>query len=46
MADKLIDQVLGRYKILKDIDKGGMGKVYLAEHIFTHKKVALKTLLM
>lgn len=46
MADKLINKIIGRYKILNDIDKGGMGKVYLAEHIFTHKKVALKTLLM
>lgn len=46
MADQLINKTLGRYKILSDIDKGGMGKVYLAEHIFTHKKIALKTLLM
>jgi serine/threonine protein kinase len=44
--DNLVDKTLGRYRILSEIDKGGMGKVYLAEHIFTHKKVALKTLLM
>jgi serine/threonine protein kinase/predicted RNA-binding protein with RPS1 domain len=46
MVTQLINQTLGRYKILSEIGKGGMGKVYLAEHIYTGKKIALKTLLM
>ncbi|MFN0278532.1 MAG: protein kinase domain-containing protein [Pyrinomonadaceae bacterium] len=46
MSDPLINKTLGRFKILSEINKGGMGKVYLAEHIFTHKKIAVKTILM
>ena len=32
------------YKILKVIGKGAFGKVYLADHVFTGKKVAIKTI--
>lgn len=32
----------GNYTLLKVIDTGGMATVYLAEHIKTHKQVALK----
>ena len=33
-----------RYKILSEIGRGGMGQVYLAEHLLTKRKVALKTI--
>ena len=36
--------VAGRYKILKKLGEGGMGVVYLAEHVFIEKKVAIKIL--
>jgi serine/threonine protein kinase len=35
---------LGPYRILDQIGAGGMGQVYLAEHIHLHRKVALKVL--
>jgi serine/threonine-protein kinase len=34
----------GRYRIIKQLGEGGMGKVYLAEHIAIEKRVALKVL--
>jgi eukaryotic-like serine/threonine-protein kinase len=38
-------QVIGdRYKILKKLGEGGMGEVYMAEHIHIEKRVALKLL--
>lgn len=44
--DALVDQVLAnRYRILKKIGEGGMGSVYLAEHIAIEKKIAIKVLL-
>jgi serine/threonine-protein kinase len=33
-----------RYRIIKKVGEGGMGAVYLAEHVFIEKKVALKIL--
>ena len=43
--DPLVGQVVeGRYRILRRIGRGGMGVVYLAEHVLLHKKVAIKTL--
>jgi serine/threonine-protein kinase len=36
--------VAGRYKILSKLGEGGMGVVYLAEHVFIEKKVAIKIL--
>ena len=36
--------LLNRYKILKKLGEGGMGTVYLAEHITIRKKVAIKVL--
>jgi serine/threonine-protein kinase len=44
--DPLIGTVLdGRYKILKLLGQGGMGKVYLAHQLATERKVAVKTML-
>src|SRR5215813_1433935 len=41
----MIGQLIGeRYRILRKIGEGGMGEVYVAEHIHIEKKVALKLL--
>jgi serine/threonine protein kinase len=42
--DLLGAEVDGRYRVLELIGEGGMGKVYLAEHIEIGKRVALKVL--
>ena len=35
----------GRYTIVRELSSGGMGAVYEAAHLFTKKRVALKTML-
>ena len=42
--DDLIGATLGSYRVLGVIGKGGMGRVYLAEHILLGRRVALKLL--
>lgn len=48
MADsppQLVGQLIsGRYRVLDTIGTGGMGQVYLAEHVAIQKRVALKVL--
>jgi eukaryotic-like serine/threonine-protein kinase len=44
-ADPLVGTLVsGRYRVIKPLGEGGMGKVYLAEHEAIEKKVALKVL--
>ena len=43
--DPLIGTVAaGRYRVIKQLGEGGMGQVYLAEHIAIEKRIALKVL--
>jgi eukaryotic-like serine/threonine-protein kinase len=42
--DLIGTEVNGRYRVLELIGEGGMGKVYLAEHVEIGKRVALKVL--
>ena len=43
--DPLVGQTLaGRYRIIKRLGEGGMGIVYLGEHVMLEKKVAVKLL--
>lgn len=43
--DPLIDQVVAdRYRVIRKLGEGGMGSVYLAEHVVIEKKLALKVL--
>jgi serine/threonine-protein kinase len=44
-ADPLISQLVAdRYRVIRKLGEGGMGSVYLAEHVVIEKKVALKVL--
>jgi serine/threonine-protein kinase len=43
--DPLVGQLVGNYRVVKLIGKGGMGAVYLATHQTIGKQVALKVLL-
>ncbi len=36
--------VSGKYKLLEHLGTGGMGSVYLCEHVMMHRRVALKVL--
>jgi serine/threonine-protein kinase len=40
----LVGQVIGRYRLTKLLGAGGMGEVYIGEHVSITKKVAVKLL--
>lgn len=42
---KVGDEIDGRYRILSQLGRGGMGAVFAAQHIHTHRKVAIKWML-
>jgi serine/threonine-protein kinase len=43
--DPLIDTVVAeRYRVIRQLGEGGMGQVYLAEHIAIERRIALKIL--
>ena len=42
--NSLIGQTIGEYQVLESLGAGGMGEVYLALHLRTNRKVALKLL--
>ncbi len=44
-VDPLLGKVVSdRYRVIKKLGEGGMGAVYLVEHVFIEKRVALKVL--
>ncbi len=38
------DLVDGKYRVAQHLSSGGMGDVYAAEHVYTHREVALKVM--
>ena len=38
------DQVIGQYRIIRLLGRGGMGEVYEAENTINHRRIALKVL--
>ncbi len=44
LAGKHKGFMLGKYKLLRHLGKGGMSQVYLAEHVLMKRKVAIKVL--
>ena len=44
LVDPLIGATLGSYKVQKQIGRGGMGGVYLAEHPVIRSRVAIKVM--
>ena len=44
LADPLVGQLLGSYRVLEVLGRGGMGAVYLAEHPVIKSRVAIKVM--
>ena len=44
MVDEMLGQILGSHRVISLLGEGGMGRVYMAEHIKLSRKVALKLL--
>lgn len=43
-ADPLIGQIVGSFRVLRELGRGGMGVVYLGEHVSIGSRVAIKFL--
>ncbi len=41
-AAPIVGEIFGHYRILKELDRGGMGTVYLAEDLRLFRRIALK----
>jgi serine/threonine protein kinase len=44
LVDTLIGQTLGSFRVLSLLGEGGMGRVYLAEHVLIGRRAAIKVL--
>ena len=44
LVDPLIGELLGSYRVIKQLGRGGMGGVYLAEHPVIRSRVAVKVM--
>jgi len=44
-ADSIVGKAIGKYRVIRMIGEGGMGRVFLAEHVLLGRKMALKMLL-
>jgi serine/threonine protein kinase len=43
-VDAIVGQTLGSFKVLSLLGEGGMGRVYLAEHVLIGRRAAIKVL--
>jgi serine/threonine protein kinase len=43
-ADALVGQTLGSFRVISLLGEGGMGRVYLAEHVLIGRRAAIKVL--
>src|SRR5215468_5095401 len=44
LLQMVVKQVASRYRVIRELGRGGMGAVYLVEHLHTGERLALKVL--